>query len=579
MERIAPDVSGLAEEGAPSDLPNAVAIVDEQAALAADVTGPVVAVEEPAPLPEPLETIPGEDWTVDEFASQIELRDGLEARMEGLEGEEKWQAEMQLEQLNQDIASQQMLALANVGPVRDQADITLEALQMEAALENRFNRGEGTFLSDDPDNPQRQAYDQWAQGNKNLLADDLDESAANLFEVYLDPRTQSAVTEESNMLSGDKATRVTEFVDNVLELGTNTPSGLAFVGEGLVDDLATLGAGGEPDHLFAQGVLDTSAELTGQAKVDFDNKIAVLVGLDLAVRPEEAEERLEAVAEALNLSPEGVAKIREVMKGGTITADPNDPVSSKIAESFSFYDLLGDVMTASGVDNPAKVIAGDLGKAKLLTQGAQMVLPSVQGLGLDAAAMTSRLDLVGNTLARWSGGFALGGAAIDLAQGDMVGATGNVLGAAGAFLWAGGQRVVGGWLGAASTAIGLGQGVYEATIDDMRWEAYKDEAIRASVGDPATDPFAQALSGLENATWLEQTHLADALAPPGNERHDQLQLWADSFIGEGGLDGNLFWALVSGEGWEGRMPERIAREPVDSNTLDPARFFLAKEAA
>jgi len=402
-------------------------------------------------------------------------------------------------------------------------DSTFEALQHRADLNATFRNTAGTFLTE----TESASFEQFAQERLNAQAPAFEEASANLFEQLNDPMTQ-AVVDHLN------PTETRAFLEDITRYSAYSSQGLEFVGE-LQDDLAALGEGGQPQTRYAQAFLDARAQLQGDDLASFDRNLGVLTGIDQAVRPEGAAERLESVGEALGLSPDQVAAIRGPgvnptagASTGELVSGFNDFVTSANA-SFTVFDAVAEKVSQNPLEVAGDAMQGvENGSAALLK-----VLPRLEDVGLPKGG-ARLLDTIGDFAMRTGPLLEAGGIVVDIAQGDYVGATGGALGLVGGAV-VGSSPGLGWTLLAASGGIA----VYKAMEGQIEYGNFHADAIKHSVGDFQTDPVAAALMG---ANSLNMSMLGD-LAPPGALRRQQLEgLMADSMPGaDAGTVFSEFW--------------------------------------
>lgn len=514
-ERFEANPSALASgEGTVSDPESSAEFAGVQGEAALDVTGEPVEEEE-APA-----EIPPEVAEYDAIMTQIENLRQTGQLSPGFMSPEQELATLETRLVMIDGGA----GRTDLDNALAAVDTSFEALQHQADLNATFRGTTGTFLTEE----EGARFEQFAQERLNEQAPAFEEASANLFEQLRDPMTQAVV---DHMNVGETQA----FLEDVTRYGAYSSQGLEFVGN-LQDDLATIAAGGQPESRYAQALLDTRAQLSGDGLAAFDRNLGVLTGIDQAVRPEGATERLESIGEVMGLSPEQVAAIRQPAASPAAGASTGELVSG-------FNDFVGSANTSFGIfdgivdkvtNNPLEVGGDTLGAVETGAQRLLSVLPRLDDLGVPVRGASNLLDVVGKFAGRAGPLLEAGGIVVDLAQGDYLGAGGGALGLVGG-------AIVGSSPGLGWTMLAASGGIaaYKAMEGQIEYANFRTDAISHAVGDFQTNPVAAALMGA-NAGNIS---LLPNLAPEGAPRRAQLEaLMAQSMPGaDAGTVFSMFW--------------------------------------
>ncbi|MCA9778188.1 MAG: hypothetical protein KC800_15785 [Candidatus Eremiobacteraeota bacterium] len=445
------------------------------------------------------------------------------------------------QELSDQLRAERLSLQEEIAPLDDAYEAALDAVkssfetaQEEAEMGRAFMSSTGTVLDEDQ-----------AAAAAAAVAEKMDtalapmEAATTDLVAALDDPVFQAVFEDMSPAQQQ------QFFDDMAQYMPHTDAGKGWV-SGFTDGLAELGTEGATSNVYSEVAEALRSELSPEQVEALDSRLGLMVGTDLAARPDLGDNHLNAVAEGLGLSRDELGVLDALAGPNAPDLNLEDLGSFTQAVSFSYgsadmvSSLLGGNAFAQGSTVAEGVSKVSKGASRIATELSEIAAKSLKSNRAIMAglAVTSQLgSQLGKFAERTSTAFAVGSAAYKFVEGDTVGGIAETVG------------IVGGLLAGSTSTGGLGVALIGASMlvepvyEEARYSMFKNDILNQVLGPQET------LAG--NALRRGSAEDIETLAALTPEGMTLAQAFQQRVSGYGSAPANIgtdfFWETIARE--------------------------------
>lgn len=408
-------------------------------------------------------------------------------------------------------------------------DTTFAALDKQVAYQSTFLANEGAMLQPD----ELAAATAFTEGEVAKAQAAFDEATKAVLDTIEEPAFKALL---SDMDPADQQ----RFFEDMARYMPASEIGRTWSAD-FTDGLAALGAEGQTPNAYAEMAVSLRDGLPEEAQKELDASLGLLVGTGLAERPQDADAKLQAAAEALGLpeaqmaalrNPDGVAF--EDLGAFTQTAAAAFNAFDALKEFDAPGNALGDLAT-----NLTYADLGMTGLSKLSEAAAKS--SSVGGLlGATQQGAARVMGVASGALSKVSLAFSVVATLDQIRQGNAAGAFDGALGVAGGALTIAGT---GGWALAGYALVGAGLAL-PAIRESANYQAFATSTVEAALGDAATGTLRGEMITYSPSYGVT---LLDQLRPPDVSAADFLNSYVENFNPEALGMSSEIWSRIQNE--------------------------------
>ncbi len=414
----------------------------------------------------------------------------------------------------------------------DQLRKSFADLDQQVTYQSTFLSNEGRLLSE----PELAAAQEFTASRVSEAMAPFEEATRAMLDTVREPAFQAYLRD---LEPEDQQ----KFFDDMVRYMPASETGREWLGE-LTDGLATLGREGETSNLTAEVAAALRDTLEPNERLKLEGNLGVMVGADLAGRPEGADQRLLDIAEALGLPD---SELQALKNPESADFEQLGRFGQSVGTSFEIFESMnrqisGTDLFAQTSSNLSYVGMGvdQVKRISNLAKGSR-VLGAALGMTDDGLGRLSNgLNTLGRGISVVSLGFSAASAAHQLSQGNHDAAFDGLVGIAGgaaATFGTGGVALAGYALIGASMAL-------PHLRESANYQQYVNGVTQTVLGDSAVDT----LRG-EMITYSppNAAYLLDQLRPPNMSSADYLNSRLESFSSNATGAGELLWKLLQSE--------------------------------
>lgn len=408
-------------------------------------------------------------------------------------------------------------------------DTTFAALDKQVAYQSTFLANEGAMLQPD----EFEAAKAFTEEEVAKAQAAFDEATKAVLSAIEEPAFKA-------LLSDMEPAELQGFFEDMGRYMPASEVGRAWSAD-FTDGLAALGAQGQTSNAYAEMAVSLRDGLAAEAQRELDASLGLLVGTGLAERPQNADARLEAAAEALGLPEAEMAALRNP-EG--VAFEDLGAFTQTAAAAFNAFDAL------KAFDAPGNALGelatnltyADLGMTGLSKLSSAAAASSSVGglLGATQRGAASLMGVASGALSKASLAFSVVSTLDQIRQGNAAGTFDGALGVVGGALTIAGT---GGWALAGYALVGAGLAM-PAIRESANYQAFATSAVEAALGEAATGT----LRG-EMITYSPSygVNLLDQLRPAGMSPADFLNSYIEKFNPEAiGMSPEI-WGWIQNE--------------------------------